>query len=292
MRKLDATKRAAIIAAMVEGMSVNSITRICGVSKLTVLRLLNDIGALCLDFHDLTVRGVAPKRIQCDEIWSFCHAKEKNVPEEKRGVFGYGDVWTWVAIDPDSKLVVSWHVGLRTVKDAEIFMFDLAERVTTIVDLTTDGFGAYPPAVQAAFGGFVSYAQVVKHYGRDPNDPDTRYSPAKCTGITVTCINGNPENPSTSHVERQNLTIRMGNRRFTRLTNAFSKKAANHAYALALFYFHYNFCRKHMSLDGKTPAQAAGLTTERLTIGDLVAMLETEENRRGNGGRINRENRS
>lgn len=276
MNKLDLNKRVRIIQAMVEGCSLRSITRMTGASINTVSKLLVDAGTASLTYQDRVLRGLTPKRIQCDEIWSFCYAKQKNVPPEKQGIFGYGDVWTWVAMDADSKLIITWRVGLRTAEDARALMNDLAGRVTSIADLTTDGFGAYPAAVREAFGGFVSYAQVIKHYGRDTSESEMRYSPPKCTGVTVYCINGNPDRPSTSHVERQNLTMRMGMRRFTRLTNAFGKKVENSAHSIALHFMHYNFCRIHKTLR-VTPAMAAGLTDHIWEIADIVKLIEDAE---------------
>lgn len=276
MNRLSREDRVRIVQGLVEGCSLRSVSRIADVSINTVTKLLVDLGCVCAEYQDRTLRRLSPKRIQCDEIWAFCYSKQKNVPAEKHGQFGYGDVWTWVALDPDSKLVLTWRVGLRAHEDAHAFMDDLASRVTSLADLTTDGFTAYPAAVQEAFGGFVSYAQVIKHYGRDTEEPETRYTPPKCTGVTINPVNGNPENPSTSHVERQNLTMRMGMRRFTRLTNAFSKKVENLAHAVALHYMHYNFSRIHKTL-GVTPAMAAGVADRLWELADVIALLEYAE---------------
>lgn len=244
-----------------------------GASKNTIARLLRSLGAACVRLHDSRVRGLDCKRIQCDEIWCFCHSKEQNATPEIKAAGG-GDIWTWVALDPDTKMIVAWHVGTRTGDDAFTFMDELAGRVTSISDLTTDGFGAYPPAVQEAFGSFVSCAQVIKHYGRDTAEPEARYSPAKCTGVTVNCINGSPENASTSHVERQNPTMRMSVRRFMRLTNAFSKKAENHIFAVALHAAYYNFCRVHQTTR-VTPAMAAGIADHIWEVEELLALLDS-----------------
>lgn len=273
MNILSTEKRIAIVKALVDGCSIRATVRMTGAGKNTIARLLASLGEACAGLHDSNVRGLACKRVQCDEIWCFCYAKEKNVPAEFRGQPGYGDIWTWVALDSDTKLIVSWHVGQRTLEDARAFMDDLAGRVTSIADLTTDGFSAYPPAVQEAFGAFVSYAQVIKHYGHDASEPESRYSPAKCTGVTVNCINGNPDKPSTSHVERQNLTMRMSMRRFTRLTNAHSKKAENHVHAVALHAAYYNFCRIHATLR-VTPAMAAGLTDHLWSVEELIGLID------------------
>ncbi len=281
-----------VISALVEGNSINSTARLCGVSKLTVLRLLSDVGVLCRDFHDITVRGLACNRIQADEIWSFCGAKQKNVEAGKQG---HGDVWTWIALDADTKLVVSYLVGQRNASCANEFMCDVAERIVNRMQLTTDGLKLYLDAVENAFGFEVDYAQLVKMYGSDGTgkSPEHKYSPGKCNGAKKVLQCGVPEKAhvSTSYVERQNLTLRMSQRRFTRLTNAFSKKLANHEHAIALHYFHYNFCRKHKTL-GTTPAVAAGIAGRIWTVADLVAMLEDEEKKLNNGGRINRRDRS
>jgi IS1 family transposase len=223
------------------------------------------------------VRDLRGKRIECDEIWQFCYAKAKNVPEEKRGTFGYGDVWTWTALDSDSKLIVSWLVGSRDAGSAFTFMHDVASRIKTRVQLTTDGHKAYLEAVEDAFGADIDYATLAKVYGNDPGN-ETRYSPAKILSSTTDVIKGDP-NPkfiSTSYVERQNLTMRMHIRRFTRLTNAFSKKVANHEAAVALHFMHYNFCRVHQTLR-VTPAMEAGLTSRVWSIADVMALLDAAE---------------
>ncbi len=291
MRKLDRTRRALILTALVEGNSVNSTARLCGVSKLTVLRLLTDVGVICQEFHDRVVRGVRSRRVQCDEIWAYVGAKQKNV---EKGAQGYGDAWTWVSVDADTKLCLAYLVGKRNAECAHRFMLDVAGRITTRVQLTTDGHGVYLDAVENAFGTFVDYAMLVKLYGPEggPQSPERKYSPGKCNGTRKMKQFGkpDPDHVSTSYVERQNLTLRMANRRHTRLTNAFSKTIENHAHAIALHYWFYNFARKHMSLDGMTPACKAGVADRQYTMVDLVDMLEQRE--RATGGRINRADRT
>lgn len=274
MNKLTTKKRVQVISALVEGNSLRATSRITGVSKVTILRLLESLGAACLDYQDKVLRNLPCKRIQCDEIWSFCYAKEKNVPSDKKGQFGYGDVWTWVAIDPETKLVPSFMVGSRSALTAREFMDDLASRLANRIQLTTDGHRAYLEAVEDAFGSDVDYAMLVKLYGAD-SEPDTRYSPAECIGCREISVAGRPDpkHISTSHVERQNLTMRMSLRRFTRLTNAFSKKVENHVWAIALHYMHYNFCRIHQTLR-VTPAMEAGISDHVWTIEEIVELLD------------------
>jgi IS1 family transposase len=240
----------------------------------TVLKLVPEIGEACLEYQDKSFRNLNCKQIQCDEIWSFCYAKEKNVPEDKKGVFGFGDVWTWVAIDAKTKLVPSFMVGNRDSQTAKLFIDDLASRLANRVQLTTDGHKVYLEAVESAFGGEIDYAMLVKIY--ESIQEETRYSPAKCNGSERKKISGNPDpkNISTSYVERQNLTMRMGIRRFTRLTNAFSKKIENHIYHLALHYMYYNFCRIHKTLR-VSPTMEAGVTDRLWEIGDIVALLDS-----------------
>jgi IS1 family transposase len=276
MNQLTIPKRVQVISALVEGNSIRATVRMTGVAKNTIVKLLVDLGKACAEYQDKTLRNLASKRIQCDEIWSFCYAKEKNVPAEKRGEFGFGDVWTWVAIDADTKLVASFMVGDRGPKTAHRFMNDLASRLAHRVQLTTDGHRCYLTAVEGAFGGDIDYAMLVKMYGNDPSGDQTRYSPAECIGCQTVGVVGRPDpkHISTSFVERQNLTMRMMMRRFTRLTNAFSKKVDNHVWAIALHYMHYNFCRIHQTLR-VTPAMAAGISDHVWGIEDIAALLET-----------------
>jgi IS1 family transposase len=252
--------------------------RMTGVAKGTVLKLVAELGEACREYMDKNLRGLSCQRIQADEIWSFCYAKSKNVPEEKRGRFGYGDVWTWTAIDADTKLIASFHVGTRDAGCAYEFMNDLAGRLKHRVQLTTDGHRAYLTAVDLAFGNHqIDYAMLVKQYGV-PADADHRYSPPECIGMEIVPVAGNPdpEHISTSYVERQNLTIRMGNRRFTRLTNAFSKKVENHTHQLAIHFFHYNYVRIHQTLRC-SPAMEAKVTDKLWSVADMVALMDARE---------------
>ncbi len=277
MNRLTQMRRKAVIAGLVEGNSVRSTCRMTGVSIPTVLKLLTDIGAACMRYQDETIRNVRAYRIQVDEIWQFCYAKAKNVPEEKRGQFGYGDVWTWVAIDADTKLVPSWRVGPRDAATAYDLMHDLAGRLANRVQLTTDGFKPYLSAVEDAFGGDIDYSMLVKLYGTS-GERETRYSPATCIGCLPQPVTGDPDpkHVSTSYIERQNLTMRMSMRRFTRLTNGFSKKVENHAAAVALHYQFYNFARIHQTLR-VTPAMAAGLADHAWSIEEIVELLDNVE---------------
>ena len=277
MNRLSIERRARIISALVEGNSIRATCRMTGVAKGTVTRLFCDVGAACARYQDKHLRNLPSRLIQCDEIWSFCYAKQKNVPEEKQGRFGYGDVWTWTAIDADTKLVASWSVGLRDAGYAFEFMRDLQGRLANRVQLTTDGYKAYLNVVEDVFGADIDYAMLVKIYGTEPTG-EARYSPAKCTGAKPHAITGNPDPKliSTSYSERQNLTMRMNMRRFTRLTNAFSKKIENHMYAIALYFIHYNFVRPHKTLANpypRTPAMAAGMTDKIWAIEDIVRLL-------------------
>lgn len=284
MRKLDTEKRAAILNALVEGASVNSTARICNVSKITVLRLLADAGTICAQYHDQHVRNLKSERVQCDEAWSFILMKDKNVPAERRGQLGFGDAWLWCALDTDSKLIINWLVGDRSMRSSKPFMQDLASRLTRPITLTTDSHTAYPSAVREAFGKDVRYAQLHKIY-EQAREGVIRYSPPVVVGCAVKVVTGAPnrDDISTSHVERQNLSLRMGMRRFTRLTNAHSKKLENHKHAVALHYFHYNFIRKHSTIK-TTPAVAAGVASRELTMLDLVEMIRAAEGT--NGSRI------
>ncbi|KMK67148.1 transposase [Puniceibacterium sp. IMCC21224] len=280
MRKLDTKTRALIIRLLVEGNSIRATTRIADVSKNTVTKLLEDAGKACAVYHDANVRNVAAKHVQADEIWAFCYAKARNVADAKAAPSDAGDIWTWTAMDRDSKLMISYTVGDRSQGTAREFMFDLASRLANRIQLTTDGHGGYLKAVTDAFSGEVDYAMLIKQYG-DPTGTkghERKYSPAECTGAIKEAIFGKPDmaEVGTSHIERQNLTMRMGMRRFTRLTNAFSKKAENHAYAVALHFMHYNFCRVHKTLR-MTPAMAANVTDRLWDVEDIVALVEKAE---------------
>ena len=277
MNKLTSAQRAQIISLLVEGASLRSITRVTGVSLNTVSKLLVDAGKACMAHHDETVRNVRSRRIQCDEIWAFCYAKKKNVEKAKAAPEGAGDIWTWTALDADTKLMVSYYVGERDAPSASEFMKDVASRLANRVQLTTDNLKTYLDAVEDAFGGDIDYAKLVKLYG-DTVAGAGRYSPAECTGCRKERMMGapDPKHISTSHVERQNLTMRMAMRRFTRLTNAFSKKAENHSYAVALHFTHYNFVRMHKTLKC-SPAMAVGLTGKLWEISDIVALVEAAD---------------
>ena len=281
MNKLPADKRIQIISLLVEGMSLRAITRITGVSINTVTKLLIDAGQACADYQDRTLRDLKTRRVQCDEIWAFCYAKQKNVAAAKAAPAEAGDIWTWTAIDADSKLIISWVVGARDAGYAVALMQDVADRLANRVQMTTDGHKPYLEAVEGAFGADIDFAQLVKLYGDAPG-PAGRYSPADCTGIKKNRIEGNPDpaHVSTSYVERQNLTMRMQMRRFTRLTNAFTKKAENHAHAVALHFMIYNFVRIHQTLRC-SPAMAAGVTGKLWELADVVRVLEDWEAARG-----------
>lgn len=274
MNKLPLTKRTQILAMLCEGSSMRSISRVADVSINTVSKLLVEAGEACLSIHDEAVRNVKASRIQCDEIWSFCHAKQKNVAAAKAAPEGAGDVWTWTAIDADTKLIVSYYVGDRSGESAMVLMDDLQGRLANRVQLTTDGHRTYLEAVEGTFGGDVDYAQLVKLYGPTITTPG-RYSPAECIGAKKVRVEGNPDiaHVSTSYVERQNLTMRMSMRRFTRLTNAFSKKIDNHIHALALYFVFYNFTRIHKTLR-MSPALAAGITDRLWSLEDVVAKID------------------
>lgn len=273
MNKLSTEKQGQVVSALVEGNSIRATVRMTGVSKNTIAKLLVELGAACADYLDKALVNLNCKRIQCDEIWSFVGAKEKNVPAEKRGQFGIGDVWTWVAMDADSKLIVSWLVGGRDAGTAYGFVQDLAKRLANRVQLTTDGHRAYLSAIEENFGSEIDYAMLVKLYGND-RESETRYSPAECIGCREIVVSGRPDprHISTSFIERQNLTMRLSMRRFTRLTNAFSKKLDNHIASLAIHYMHYNFCRVHQTLR-VTPAMEAGIANHIWSIAELVALL-------------------
>ena len=280
MNKLPVARRVQILSALVEGCSIRSTVRMTGALKNTIAKLLASAGAACSAYQDRAMRNLTCQRLQMDEIWSFCHSKQKNVPAEKRDTFGYGDVWTFVAIDADTKLVPSWLVGPRDACSATAFVQDLAGRLANRVQLTTDGHRMYLVAVEAAFGGDVDFAQLVKVYGNEgrPENPETRYSPGECCGTEKHVITGNPDKDdvSTSYVERQNLTMRMRMRRFTRLTNAFSKKLENHCHAIALHFFDYNFIRRHQTLR-MPPALKAHVTDHVWTLEELVDLIDRHE---------------
>lgn len=277
MNKLTAQHRTQIVAALVEGNSIRATSRMTGASKNTIVKLLVDLGVACNRFQRKTLVGLTSKRIQCDEIWSFCYAKAKNVPARFKDTFGYGDVWTWTAIDADSKLAVAWKVGTRDAECAKVFMEDVATRLIKRIQLTTDGHRAYLEAVEEAFGIYVDYAMLIKLFGEAPKD-EKRYSPASCKGIKKIRVVGHPdlEHVSTSFVERQNLTMRMSMRRFTRLTNGFSKKVQHHEAAVALHFMYYNFARIHQTLR-VTPAMEAGIEDHPWSIEDIVGLLDRVE---------------
>ena len=274
MNKLPLKTRSLILKMLCEGQSMRATARLADVSFNTVAKLLIDAGKVCADLHDEMVQGVTASRIQCDEIWSFTYAKQKNVAAAKAAPQEAGDTWTWTALDSDSKLIVSWLVGGRDGEYAIEFMDDLHSRLANRVQLTTDGHKAYLEAVEGAFGGDVDYAQLIKLYGEAP-EAQKRYSPAACVGARKRRVEGNPDPKavSTSHVERQNLTMRMHMRRFTRLTNAFSKKFENHMHMVALYTVWYNFIRIHKTLR-VTPAMEAGLSDTVWDMEDLVSIMD------------------
>lgn len=276
MNRLPVERRAQIIGLLAEGNSLRAASRLADVSINTVTKLLLDVGAACEEYQDKTLRNLKLKRIQCDEIWAFIYAKNKNLPEQYKGAFGYGDVWTWTALDADTKLIPSWAVGRRDGFTASAFIRDLADRLASRVQLTTDGHKVYLEAVEGAFGSEIDYAMLIKMYEGDSGKGGTaerRYSPAVCTGSREQTITGNPDPDfiSTSYVERSNLTIRMSIRRFTRLTNAFSKKLDNHKAALALHFMHYNFGCIHKTLR-VTPAMEAGVADHVWSLEEIAAL--------------------
>lgn len=273
MNKLSTEERMRVVAALVEGNSLRSVTRMTGVHRTTIMKLLADLGAACSAYQDKVFRNLPCKRIQCDEIWSFVYAKEKNCTPDMKAD-GAGDCWTWVALDADTKLVPCWFLGSRDAGCAYHFIHDLKDRLANRVQLTTDGHKAYLSAVEDAFGGDVDYSMLIKIYGKAPEGPEVRYSPAQCMGAKKAHIVGKPDfaHVSTSYVERQNLTMRMSMRRFTRLTNGFSKKIENHEHNLALHYMHYNFCRIHQTLR-ITPAMAAGVSDHVWSLDEVIALL-------------------
>lgn len=277
MNQLSPEKRSQIVSCLIEGNSLRSTARLTGACFNSVLKFVPQIGAACSAYQDQVFHNLTCKRIQCDEIWAFCYAKAKNVPTAKAAPRGAGDIWTWTAIDADTKLVPCWFVGNRDASAAIEFMHDLSSRMAHRIQLTTDGLNFYLPAVGEAFGTDVDYAMLVKIYG-ELERTDVRYSPMQCTGTRRATMSGEPDQEwiSTSFIERQNLTMRMGNRRFTRLTNAFSKKVENHGHAVALTMMHYNFCRVHKTLR-VTPAMEAGLSDHVWSLEEVIGLLYQAE---------------
>ncbi len=280
MNRLNRDKQIQIVNAIVEGSSMRAASRMADVAFNSVLNLLPQIGKACADYQDAVLRNLTCKRIQCDEVWNFCYAKQKNVPDELKDTFGYGDVWTWIAVDADTKLVPCWLVGKRDAGYAFEFINNLAGRVANRVRLTTDGHKPYLMAVEDTFGTEIDYAMLVKLYSAPQEGREVRYSPANCIGARKEAIMGDPDmaHVSTSYVERQNLTLRMMNRRFTRLTNAFSKKVENLKHSVALHFMHYNFCRIHKTLR-VTPAMEAGVSRHVWEIGEIVDLLGHEQSK-------------
>jgi len=275
MNRLTTTDRVSVVRALVEGCSIRSTVRMTGIAKNTVAKLLVDMGRVCSEFQDRALRNLPCRRLQLDEIWSFVYAKARNVPAERAREFGVGDVWTWTAICADTKLVPSWHVGTRDSESAHTFCEDLASRLIGRVQLTSDGHAAYLDAVHDAFGFHVDFAQLVKMYGPSTEPAaERRYTPAECVGCRKKRVMGDPDMRavSTSFAERANLTMRMSMRRFTRLTNAFSKKLENHVAAISLHFMHYNFCRVHQTLRC-TPAMRAKVADHIWSIEEIVGLL-------------------
>jgi IS1 family transposase len=274
MNRMPLAKRAQILGFLVEGMSLRAASRLADSSINTVTKLLVDVGAACAEHQDKTLRNLPCKRIQCDEIWSFVGSKQKNVPDDMQHMFGIGDVWTWTAICADTKLIASWMVGSRDGDAAKAFITDLAARLASRVQLTTDGHRVYLDAVERAFGSAIDYAMLVKQYGEGPQSPERKYSPVEFVSAEKKQVTGSPDiaHVSTSYVERQNLTMRMSMRRFTRLTNGFSKKVENHAHAVALHFMHYNFGRIHKTLR-VTPAMEAGVADHVWSLEEIAALV-------------------
>lgn len=273
MKQLTRDQRISVIKCLVDGVSIRATTRITGVAKNTIQKLTRDLGEVALEFHENVLRNLLCKRLELDEVWAFCYAKDKNLPDEMRGAPGVGSIWTWTAMDAETKLIVSWRLGARDAANAHAFIGDVAERLGRRVQMTTDGNRVYLDAVEHHLGGLVDYAMLIKQYGQNET-PERSYSPAKCLGAKKKQVDGNPdmELVSTSYAERQNLNIRMQNRRYTRLTNAFSKKAEMLAYSVAIMFLYHNFVRVHMTLK-TTPAIAAGIAKHKWTVGDMVDLL-------------------
>jgi len=272
MNRLSIEERARIVSCLAEGCSLRSTVRLTGFSRKGVSRVLADIGKACAAYHNKVMRNLPCKIIQVDEVWSFIYCKQANMPDHLKGVDGIGDAWTWIALDADTKLVPAWFVGDRSLASAKLFVSDLADRLASRVQLTTDGYRPYLEAVEDAFGSEIDYAMLVKLFGHQ-QDFENRYSPPKCIGVRRRRIKGKPDRKfiSTSFVERQNMTVRMCNRRFTRLTNAFSKTLENHKHALAIHFTHYNFCRIHQTLR-VTPAMEAGISNHVWSVEEIAAL--------------------
>jgi IS1 family transposase/lambda repressor-like predicted transcriptional regulator len=276
MNKLRIAKRTQVIASLVEGNSIRATVRMTGVAKNTVAKLLVEIGQACTEYQDRAMRELSCKRVQCDEIWSFRYAKQKNDPIEKQEQFGYGDVWTWVAMDAETKLIPSWMIGSRDGYSAYSFIQDLAGRLKNRIQLATDGHRVYLDAVESAFGSDIDYSMLMMTYGNDPRPEEARYGPAQCIGAQIIPIIGqaNPKHISTGYVDRQDLTMQMNMGRFTRLTNTFSKKADHLRWAVALHFMHYNFCRIHQTLR-VSAAMEAGIADHVWNIEEIVGLLKT-----------------
>ncbi len=285
MNSLDSETRARIVAALVEGVSISSIVRMTGVAKTTILRLIREVGSACARFHDAQVRGLGTLNVQADEVWSYCTMKQRRVPVELQNTVGIGSIWTWTAIDADTRLIISWLASNRSQEAADAFIADLKARTSMRLQITTDGYGSYIDAIARAFPnrGDVDYAEEIKTYtnspqpGMSPSSAASRYSPGRVKSVVRIPRIGMPitANISTAYMERWNLTLRMQNRRFTRLTNAFSKKFENHRHMIAMTVVFYNFCKSHKSLGSKTPAQVAGLTDYVWTVSDMLALDPT-----------------
>lgn len=274
MKQLTQEQRCAVIRCLVDGVSIRATTRITSVAKNTIQKLTRDLGEAVLQYQDNVLRNINAKRIHCDEIWYFCYAKDKNLPDDMRGAPGVGSIWTWTAMDADTKLLISWRLGARDAANAHHFIRDIRDRVAGRTQITTDGNRLYVNAVDYNFQGDVDYGMLVKHYGNEQGTPETRYSPGKCLGATKHQVNGNPDmdHVSTSFAERQNLNFRMQNRRYTRLTNAFSRKAEMLAYSFAITAMYHNFVRIHQTLR-MTPAMKAGIAQDKWSIEDMVDLL-------------------